>query len=571
MSRTAALADGPAVPVAARHAQRDRDDWMVLALVGAFGLYFLFALVLPVGTMLARSLQDASGQFVGLANYRSYFASPQLLRSMGNSFFVAGLSTAIVVALAFAYAYALTRTCMRFRTFFKVIAFVPLLTPGLLKAIALVYWFGNQGVLKSVMSGTSIYGPAGIVSASVLWTFPHAVMILSTALLLSDARLYESAEALKTGPLRTFRLVTLPAVRYGLISTAIFVFVRVLTDFGIPKVIGGNYNVLATDIYKEVVGQQNFAMGAVVSVMLLVPAVAAFVIDRIVTGRQVAQLSARSVPYAPKPRALRDWSLFAYCSVITVITLAVIGMGQFAAVVKFWPYNLSLTLDHYTFDVEGVGWDNFRNSLALAFVVATAGAAMSFLSAWLVEKPRRDAGPRQLLHMVALLPMAIPGLVVGLGYLLFINTPGNPLGLLYGTLALLAISTVSHYYTVVHLTAITALKQMDREFESVAASLKVSTLKTFLKVSVPVCAPALLDIWIYLFLNTMTTVSAAIFLYGIHTKLASIAVIHLDEAGRMASAAAMGMLIVYACVAVRLAHLFVSRFVLKRTQRWRAA
>lgn len=561
---------GIALP-APRRVARDRDDWLVLGLIAAFGVFFLVALVLPVGIMLSRSVQDAAGNFVGLANYRTYFATPALLQSIANSFFVATLSTLIVVVLAFVYAYALTRSRMPFRTFFKVIAFVPLLTPGLLKAIALVYWFGNQGVLKSAMFGASIYGPIGIVSASVLWTFPHAVMILSTALLMSDARLYESAEALKTSRLRTFRLVTLPAVRYGLISTAIFVFIQVLTDFGIPKVIGGGYNVLATDIYKEVVGQQNFAMGAVVSVVLLIPAVAAFIIDRIVTGRQVAQLSARAVPYAPKPSPAFDRAMLIYCSVIAVLTLAVIGMAQFAAVVKFWPYNLQFTLAHYSFDVEGVGWDNFGNSLILAFSVATLGSALSFLSAYLVEKPRHDQKARQLLHMVALIPMAIPGLVLGLGYLLFVNAPSNPLGFLYGTLALLAISTVSHYYTVIHLTAITALKQMDREFESVAASLKVSLVKSFLRVTVPVCAPAILDIWIYLFLNSMTTVSAAIFLYGIHTKLASIAVIHLDEAGRLASAAAMGMLIVYACVVVRLVHVFVSHRVLLRTQRWRAA
>ncbi|MSQ54764.1 MAG: putative 2-aminoethylphosphonate ABC transporter permease subunit [Betaproteobacteria bacterium] len=555
--------------LAPQRVARDRDDWLVLGLLVAFGAYFLFALVLPVGIMLLRSLQDAAGNFVGLANYRAYFATPQLLRSIGNSFFVAGLTTAIVLLLAFTYAYALTRSRMAFRTFFKLVAFVPLLMPGLLKAIALVYWFGTQGVLKPVMFGASIYGPIGIVSASVLWTFPHAVMILTTSLLLADARLYESAEALKTSRLRTFRFVTLPAVRYGLISTGIFVFIQVLTDFGIPKVIGGNFNVLATDIYKEVIGQQNFAMGAVVSVMLLIPAMAAFVVDRMVTARQVAQFSARSVPYAPKPKPWFDWTMFAYCSAITVLTLAVIGMAQYAAVVKFWPYNLQFTLAHYRFEAEGVGWGNFYNSIVLAFIVATAGTVLSFLSAWLVEKPRRDQPARQLLHMVALTPMAIPGLVLGLGFLLFINDPANPLGFLYGTVALLAISTVSHYYTVVHLTAVTALKQMDREFESVAASLKVSILKTFLRVTVPVCAPAILDIWMYLFLNAMTTVSAVIFLYGVHSKLASIAVIHLDEAGRLASAAAMGMLIVYACAAVRLLHVLVSRYILARSQRWR--
>jgi len=560
-----------ALAMSAAHQVRDRNDLAVRWLLAAYGAFFLVALVLPVGMMLWRSLGDASGNFVGLANFRAYFASPALAGSILNSFAVAGATTAIVVALAFVYATALTRSRMPLRTFFTVMAFVPLLMPGLLKAISLVYWFGNQGVLKDVLMGAKIYGLVGIVAASVLWTFPHAVMILATAMRLSDARLYESAEALKTGRWRTFRHVTLPAVRYGLMSTAIFVFVSVLTDFGIPKVIGGSYNVLATDIYKEVVGQQNFAMGAVVSVVLLVPAVIAFVLDRVVAWRQVAQLSARAVPWEPKRRPWFDGAMLAYCAAISVVTLGVVGMAQYAAVVKFWPYNLSFTLAHYTFDVEGVGWDNFANSLALAATAATAGTALVFGGAWLVEKPRLDHAARQALHLVALAPMAIPGLVLGLGYLLFVNQPGSPFGFLYGTLALLAISTVAHYYTVVHLTAVTALKQMDREFESVAASLKAPAWRMFLRVTVPVCAPALLDIWLYLFLNSMTTVSAVIFLYGIHTKLASIAVIHLDEAGRLASAAAMGMLVVYACVAVRLLHLFVSRFVLARTQRWRAS
>lgn len=549
---------------------RDRDDWIALALLVLFGLYFLFALVLPVGGMLARSLHDASGQFVGLDNFRAYFASPALAVSLWHSLFTAGATTIIVLLAAFAYAYCLTYTCMRGRIWFKVAAFVPLLTPGLVKAIALVYWFGNQGVLKSWMFGGSIYGPTGIIMASVLWTFPHAVMILATALMLSDARLYESAEALKTRAWRTFRVVTLPAVRYGLASTGIFVFVKVLTDFGIPKVIGGKYSVLATDIYKEVVGQQNFAMGAVVSVVLLVPALLAFVIDRLISSRQAAQLSARSVPHAPRPSTVRDTAALVYCTLVALAMLAVVGMGQFAALVKFWPYNLELTLKHYTFDVEGVGWDNFFNSLKLALIVSTIGAPLALLSAYLVDKPRRDGAARLVLHQMALLPMAVPGLVLGLGYLLFVNDAGGAIGALYGTLALLALSTVTHYYTVIHLTALTALKQTDREFEAVAESLKVSRFKVFLRVTVPVCMPALLEIWAYLFLNSMTTVSAVIFLYGIETKLAAIAVIHLDESGKMASAAAMGMLIVYACVAIRLAHLALSRFVLVRTQRWRS-
>jgi len=547
----------------------DADDWVVRVALLVFGAYFLVALIVPLFMMVSRSAQNIRGEFVGLANYVLYFETPALFQSINNSFFVAGLSTVIVIVLAFIYAYALTRTRMPFKGFFRVIVFVPLLSPSLLKAIALVYWFGNQGVLKEVMMGHSIYGPIGIVIASVFWTFPHAFLIISTALSLSDGRLYEAAEALKTSRARVFFTVTLPGVRYGLISAIFVVFILVFTDFGVPKVIGGNYNVLATDIYKEVVGQQNFEMGAVVCMILLIPAVFAFAIDRIATRKQVALLSARAVPHEPKPNRWADRSMLLYCSVMTVLILAVLGMAQYASLVTLWPYNLSLTLEHFQFEFEGFGWSNFYNSLILAGSTAVIGTGLIFVGAYLVEKPRSAFAGRQVVQFLAMLPLTVPGLVLGLSYIFFFNHPANPFGFMYATMAILVMSTVTHFYTVSHLTAVTALKQMDREFESVSTSLKVPLRRSFFKVTVPVCMPAILDISIYLFLNAMTTVSAVIFLYSSTTKVASVAAIHMDELGETASAAAMAMLIVYACLTVRLLHLFVTRGLLRRVQAWR--
>ena len=168
-----------------------------------------------------------------------------------------------------------------------------------------------------------------------------------------------------------------------------------------------------------------------------------------------------------------------------------------------------------------------------------------------------------------MLPMAIPGMVLGLAYIFFFNDPANPLNAIYGTMAILVIVTVTHFYTVSHLTAVTALKQMDGEFESVAASLKQPFYKLFARVTVPVCMPAILDIGIYLFVNAMTTVSAVVFLYSTNTALASIAVLNMDDAGDIAPAAAMGMMIFYTNAVARVLHLAVSKGILKRTQAWR--
>ena len=500
-----------------------------------------------------------------------YFQTPTLRISIFNSLFIATVTTLLTVGLAFFFAYALTRSCLPFKPFFRVVALVPILVPSLLPGIALIYLFGNQGMLKFMMPETSIYGPYGIVLGSVFFTFPHAMIIIMTALSISDARLYEAAVSLRASRWRTFWTVTIPGARYGLISAAFVVFNLVITDFGLPKVIGGQYNMLAVDIYKQVIGQQNFEMGAVVSVVLLVPAVFAFAIDRQVQKKQVALLSARSVVYQPRPHRRFDRICFAYCCVVAFFILGILGVCQFAALIKFWPYDLSLSLKNYNFDLmDGGGWDAYRNSIQLALLTAFFGTVIVFTGAYMVEKTRGFGAGRTAFQLLAMLPMAIPGMVLGLAYIFFFNDPANPLNAIYGTMTILVVVTITHFYTVSHLTAVTALKQMDREFESVAASLKQPFYKLFSRVTVPVCLPAILDISIYLFVNAMTTVSAVVFLYSTDTALASIAVLNMDDAGDVAPAAAMGMMIFYTNAIARMIHMGLSKGVLARTQAWRS-
>jgi iron(III) transport system permease protein len=506
----------------------------------------------------------------GLQNYRAYFSSPALVGSIENSLFIAVLSTAITILVAFGFAYAINRSCMAFKSVFRGIALLPILVPSLLPGIALIYLFGNQGLLKSLLFGQSIYGPLGIVIGSVFFTFPHAFLIISTALAIADQRQYEAATSLRASAWRTFWTVTIPGARYGLISAGFVVFTLVITDFGLPKVIGGQYNVLAIEIYKQVIGQQNFEMGAVVSVILLIPAVLAFAVDRQVQKKQVSLLSARSVPYQPQPdRSFDALSLF-WCALVAVFILSIILICQFAALVRFWPYDLSLSLKNYNFDLmDGGGWVAYRNSIRLALLTAFTGTAIIFTGAYMVEKVDGFRLGRGLFHFLAMLPMAVPGMVLGLAYIFFYNDPANPLHPIYGTMTILVVSTVTHFYTVGHLTALTALKQIDAEFEPVAASLRQPFHRLFLRVTVPVCLPAILDIFIYMFVNAMTTVSAVVFLYSTHTALASVAVLNMDDAGDIAPAAAMGMMIFYTNAGARVLHMLASRQMLRRTQAWR--
>ena len=548
----------------------DRLAQAILALVALALLAFLAA---PLLAILMQALQGREEQFVWFDNFISYAQTPALLGSVWNSLWVSSLVTLIVLPLAFGFAYALTRSCMPFKPLFRGITLIPLLAPSLLSAISLIYWFGNQGVLKSWMQGLGfdqIYGAPGIVLAECLSVFPHTLMILVTALSLSDARLYEAADAMGTTALRKFFTITLPGAKYGLISAALVTFTLVMTDFGIPKVIGGNFNVLATDVFKLVIGQQDFSRGAVVAILLLAPAVLSFAVDNYVSRRQTAMLTARAVPYAPQPSPGYDRLMTLYCMVIAALMLAMLGMAVFASFASFWPYNLSPSLRHYAMgllDAE-VG-EAFFNSLKMAAGTAVFGTLLVFCGAYLLEKTKGMDGLRSLVRLLAVLPMAVPGLVLGLGYIFFFNDPVNPLGGLYHTLTLLTLCTIVHFYTTGHLTAVTALKSLDNEFEAVSASLKVPFYKTFWRVTLPLCAPALIDMSRYFFINAMTTISAVVFLYSPETKVASIAILNLDEAGEIGAAAAMAVLIALSSTVATLLFMVLARWSNKRTQAWR--
>lgn len=563
----------PAPPMVRQRAHWiDHIAYAALALVALVLVAFLAA---PLLAILQQALLDKSGGFVWFDNFIEYAKTPALLESLWNSLWVSAVVTLVAVPLAFGFAYALARSCMQYKALFRGITLIPLLAPSLLSAISLIYWFGNQGVLKGWMQGIGIdqiYGAPGIVVAECFAVFPHALMILVTALTLSDARLYEAADAMGTSARRKFFTITLPGAKYGLISAALVTFTLVMTDFGIPKVIGGNFNVLATDVFKLVIGQQDFAKGAVVAILLLAPAVLTFAVDKYVSKRQTAMLTARAVPYRPTPSRGYDWAMTLYCCTIAFLVLAMLGMAVFASFASFWPYNLTPSLRHYTMglvDAEvGVG---FVNSLKMAAGTAFFGTALVFVSAYLLEKTKGMDGLRGFVRMLAMLPMAVPGLVLGLGYIFFFNAPDNPLNGLYHTLTLLTLCTIAHFYTTGHLTAVTALKALDGEFEAVSASLKVPFFKTFWRVTLPICTPALVDIARYFFINAMTTISAVVFLYSPETKVASIAILNLDEAGEIGAAAAMAVLIGAASSIATLLFMALAWWVNRRTQAWRTS
>ncbi|MFM7886667.1 MAG: putative 2-aminoethylphosphonate ABC transporter permease subunit [Pseudanabaena sp.] len=563
-----------------------KEDWILRFAITLSTLWLLVGVLLPLYPMFIRSFQDTEGQWIGITNYIRYFQTPTLSVSIFNTFYIAIASSIISVVLGFIYAYALTRTSMIGKPIFRILGLLPLFIPPLAHSIGLVYLFGNKGLITTGFLSLfpswniNLYGANGIIIGEVLYCFPQAVILMMTALNITDARLYEAAAALRTPAHRVFFTVTLPSVKYGLMSAIFVCFTLAFTDFGVPKVVGGSFNVLATDIYKQVIGQQNFSMGATIGVFLLLPTAIAYILDRIFQGRQSALVSSRSVPFQPSPNSKLDWLMFGFCAIITSFILLVFGTIILASLVKVWPYNFELTMKHYDFNaVGGGGLDAYWNSIQVSLYTAVFGTIAVFLGAYLVEKGKGLKAMRSFNYFLSTIPLALPGLVLGLSYVFFFNKPlwnipytnlalVNPFNRLYGTITLLVICNIVHFYTVGFLTASTALKQIDPEFESVSASMGVPFYKTFWRVTIPLTIPAILELGSYFFVNSMVTISAIIFLYPPNAPLAAVAIVNMDDAGDVAPAAAMSTALVLTSIGVRVLYWLLTQGLSKRTQTW---
>ena len=545
------------------------QKWLISLVIVALGV----SVLLPLIQLFSRAFYDKSGQFIGLNNFVTYFSTPALSQSVTNTLYISAMTTVIAVTLAFLFAYALTRSGIRGKGAFRAIALLPLFAPTMMHGIALTYLFGNQGLVTTGVFGLlpfqwdiDLYGPVGIILAEIVYVFPQAYLILAVSLAFADYQLYEAADTLGAGNWRKFFTVTVPSIKYGIVSACFVCFTLSFTDFGAPKVVGGQFSVLATDVYKQVIGQQNMTMGATVGLLLIIPALAAFIVDRIVERKQHSAITAKSKPYRIKENRPRDFFLTLICLSVSGFLLLMMAAVVIASFIKVWPYNLEFGWQHYDFSsVAGEGMTPLWNSILVALLTAVIGTVVTFIAAYAIEKSQVWKGLRQTGYFLSILPLALPGLVIGLAYIFFFNNPGNPLHGLYGSIWILILANVIHFFSVGFITATSALKKLDPEFEQAAESMGISQIKVFWRVTVPVCTPAIIEMAVYFFINSMVTISAVVFLYAADFKLASVSIVNMDDAGDVAPAAAMSVLIVVLNIIARACAEWMAARLKKRT------
>ncbi|MEO9781358.1 MAG: ABC transporter permease subunit [Sedimentitalea sp.] len=525
----------------------DADRVLTFACVGLplLGLILFFAY--PMIIVFLRSISVEDGY--GIGNYTEVLSSSGFWRATRHSLAMGGATTALSVLFGFVIAHGLYRCAFRGKWLIRSVIVLPLLAPSLVQALGLIFLLGRNGVISRALGvEIEIYGFWGLLIANTLYALPQAVMIIGAALVLLDARTYEAAEVMGASPWRQFRDLTLPAARFGILNAAFVCFTITITDFGNAAVIGGDYSVLATEIYSQVVGQRNFNMGAVVGIMLLLPTVISYSIERQAMKRQRAGQTTGQVTFLPSFAPLRDLSMAAFSLLICAGIVSVIGIVVYASFVTLWPYNMDLSPKHYDITLAG-GYSSLRMTIVVSLAAAVGGTGAVFLlGLGLRRLPQALAQPIQIL---AAMPAAVPGMVLGLAYILTFNSTATPLYLLYGTAALIAIVNFYHYHTQSFLTVMTGFRQLPAALEEAAGSLGAGLGRTARDIVVPFIAPMLVSVFFFLFMRSMVTLSAVVFLTTPDLSVAAVTIMRLDDAGLTSQAAAFATCVMaVVCVAV---------------------
>jgi iron(III) transport system permease protein len=504
-------------------------------------LLLLTFVVWPVVHVLWMSVVSPTGPT--LVHFREFFSTWRLFRILLNSLTVAAVSTALTVLVALVLAYAVTRTTVPGKRFVSLMALLPLISPPFLVSLAFILLFGRNGVVTRWLGlDWSIYGFQGIVMAQVFTFLPQAYILLANVLGNIDTTLEEVAENLGAGPLSTLRRVTLSLARPGVASASLIVFILCMTDFGNPILVGGRYNVLATEIYAQVIGMNDFAAAATMSVVLIVPCLAAYVLNVAWVGSKsyVTVTAASRAAIRPTPAVLR-WPLTVVTLGVALFIAVIYGLIPLGSFVRLWGSDWSLSLTHYAFRSTAEGAWPIWNSVKLAALSGLVGTALALVTAYLIERKRVSlGGGARAVEALSLLPAALPGTVIGVGYILAFNVP--PI-YLTGTIWILMASVVFWKFPVAVLAGVNALKQMDPAIEEAAVSLGAGTIRTFTRIVLPLLTGTAFSIFVYFFINGMVTVSAVIFLIYPGFNLGSVAILAQVENGFPGVACALGTMI----------------------------
>lgn len=470
-----------------------------------------------------------------------------------NSITVSCASTILSVGLAYIVALAVNRSRLKGSKIVYTIAIMPMLIPSVSHGMGLINLFGSNGLFTHIFHiNMDLHGFLGILLGSMLYSFPVAFLMLSDAMQYVDGNLYEAAEVLGIPKINCFFSVTFQYMKRSLVSAMFSVFTMVFTDYGVPLAVGGRYTTLPLYLYREVIGLFDYSKGAFIGLLLLLPALIAFLMD--LKNNEDENLNAVPRKYKVKKNILRDCIL----GIVTFIVMAFIAIVLVSFLVltfvNSYPYDLTPTWEHIIMVFErGVGKYIF-NSFCIAVLAASIGTGVGFVTAYITARTPYNRTTK-MLHLFALTSVAIPGIVLGLGYTIFFKST-----FLYGTIMILVFVNIVHFFASPYLMMYNAMKKLNSNYENVGQTLNIPRLAMIKDVFIPNLLDTIAEMFGYFFVNCMITISAVAFLYSSSTKPLAIMINEYESSMAFEAAAFVSVIILFANLFMKLLISLVKRY-----------
>jgi len=505
-------------------------------------LFFIVCVIMPIVSMLAR---------ITPAGFRRVAESPQFLPAMWNSITTSLTASAISIALALLSAWCLERRRMRLKAMFETIFILPMLIPSISHGLGLIALFGKNGLLSGILRlENGIYGFWGIVTGSVMYSFPVAFLMFSSILRYEDGMPYKAAETLGIPPLHRFTGITLPYLKKTMISAFFVVFTMVITDYGVPFMVRGNRTTLSVLMYDEAVSMMDYDSGSVLGAFLLLPAVIAFILD--VMNPEKGRNAFVSEHVELRGKRGRDVLAFGFCAAVSACVFAPIAAFCVMVFETKYPVDPTFTLYHIEKSINRGAGAYLMNSVFYSLLTAAAGTLLAFSCAYMTARMKGRFS--RMVHLISMISMAIPGIVLGLSYIIFFHNSR-----LYGTVLIVVLVNTVHFFASPYLMMYNALEKVNSDLEAVGRCFGIGRIHIIKDVILPKVRHSVGEMFSYFFVNSMMTISAVSFLVPPSPRPVALMINQFESQLLTESAAFIAILILLVNAALKAFIMLLSR------------
>ena len=537
-----------------------RQPGLFLCIAAVLAILIIFC-IYPIIRLVIATVTNDAGAF-DLSVIKRVMQTTNFFTSLWNSIKL-GLTVAMLSTLiGYVFAYAVTHTEMPGKRFFHVMAMLPILSPPFVISLAMVLLFGRSGVITKTLLGiprNNIYGFGSLVIVQTLALFPLAYLNLKGVLESIDGSVEDASRSLGGSRWKVFTSVTLPLSVPGILSGMLIVFAKSISDFGNPQVLAGDFSVLSVDAYMQITGLYDLKTGAFMAISILLPAMLAFFIQKFwiarksyvtITGKPVGNLRKISDKRTVVP-------LFIVCLMVTFSILLLYGTVVWISLIKTWGVDMSLSLKNYSF-VFKRGLNAMKDTLLLTVIATPITAILGMIISFLLIRKRFYG--KKLMEIATMIPFAVPGIALGIGYILSFNT--RPL-LLTGTATIIIAALTFRTLSVGVEAGSNSLRAVDPSIEEASAILGANNFTTFVRISLPLMRSALFSGLLNAFVRSMTSISAVIFLVSVNWNLLTVSILSEIESSRLGVASAYCVVL----MVMVLAAMLVMEFALNRTDK----